>query len=98
MIKIYLSIVAILFAATIFGQHTLQLRVVDAVSKKPLSFASISPKGVPQSIVADSMGFAQLKISSGKTTILISHIAYEEKSVDVIMPLDSILIIELSPS
>ena len=62
--KICLSVVALLLAATVFGQHTLQVKVLDAVSKKPLSFASVSPKGVPHGVVADSTGLAVLIISA----------------------------------
>jgi hypothetical protein len=42
------------------------VKVLDAISKKPLSFASVSPKGVPYGVIADSTGLAQLKIPSGK--------------------------------
>lgn len=96
--KICLSVAAFLFTATIFGQQTLQVKVLDAVLKRPLSYASVSSKGISQPVVADSNGFAQLKLSAGKNLITATHIGYEERSVDVVLPIDSILIIELSPS
>jgi iron complex outermembrane receptor protein len=96
--KICLLVTALLFAAAIFGQHTLHVKVLDAVSKKPLSFASVSPKGVPHGQVADSAGLVHLKISPGKNTITASYIGYESQAVEVVMPFDSILVIELTPS
>ena len=96
--KICLSIAALLFASTILGQQALQVKVLDAVSKKPLSYASVLTKGVSQPVVADSAGLAQLRIPIGENTIIVSHIGYKERSVDVVIPIDSILIIELAPS
>ena len=96
--KICLSIMAMLYAAMIHGQHTLQVKVIDANSKKPLSFASVSPKGVPHGVTADSAGLVQLKIPAGKNTINVSYVGYESQNVDVIIPFDSILIVELTPS
>jgi outer membrane receptor for ferrienterochelin and colicins len=96
--KICLLVAALLFAPAIFGQHTLHVKVLDAVSKKPLSFASVSPKGVPHGQVADSAGLVHLKISPGKNTITASYIGYESQAVDVVIPFDSILVIELTPS
>ena len=96
--KICFCIVAILFTATIYGQHTLHVKVLDAASKKPLSYASVSPKGVPQPVVADSSGLALLNLPAGRNTITVSYIGYEEQSALVIIPVDSILVIELSPS
>ena len=96
--KICLSVVALLLAATIFGQQTVQVKVLDAVSKKPLSFASVSPKGVPHGVTADSTGLAELKLPSGKNTINISYIGYESQTVEVIIPIDSILVVELTLS
>lgn len=98
MSKICLSVAALLLSAIIYGQHTLQVKVLDAVSKKPLSFASVSPKGVPYGVVADSAGLAQIKISPGKNTITASYIGYGSKAVEVVIPFDSILVIELTPS
>ena len=96
--KICLIVSALLLAATLHGQYTLEVKVLDAVSKKPLGFASVSPKGAPSGVVADSTGLAVLKISAGKNTITVSHIGYEDQSIDVVLPIDSLLIIELSPS
>lgn len=96
--KICLSVTALLLSVIIYGQHTLQVKVLDAVSKKPLSYASVSPKGVPRPVVADSIGFAQLKLSDGKNTITVSYIGYESQNVEVVLPLDSILVVELTPS
>src|SRR5688572_9538025 len=96
--KICLSIAALLLTVGLYGQHTLQVKVLDAVSKKPLGFASVSPKGVPWPVVADSTGLAELKISAGKNTITVSHIGYEEQSVQVVIPVDSILVVELTLS
>jgi iron complex outermembrane receptor protein len=95
--KICLSVAAFLFTATIFGQQTLQVKVLDVVSKKPLSYASVSSKGIFQPVVADSNGLAKLKIPVGKNTITVSYIGYEDRSVDVVLPIDSILIVELNP-
>ena len=98
--KIFLCIAAMLFVAAIFGQQTTEVNVLvlDAASKKPLPFASVSPKGVPRPVVTDSTGLAQFKFSIGKTTITVSYVGYEERSIDVVLPLDSVLIIELTPS
>ena len=96
--KICLSVVALLFAATIFGQHTLPVKVLDAVSKKPLSAASVSPKGVPHGVVADSTGLAQLQLPAGKNIITVSYVGYESQVVEVVIPADSILVIELTLS
>ena len=96
--KICLSIVVLLLAIAMNGQHVLQVKVLDAASKKPLSFASVSLKGVPHGVTADSTGLAQLKMSAGKNSINVSYIGYESQSVEIIIPIDSILIIELTPS
>jgi iron complex outermembrane receptor protein len=96
--KICLNVVAILFAAVMHGQHVLQMKVLDAASKKPLIFASVLLKGIPHGVTADSRGFAQLKIPAGKNTIAVSHIGYESQLIDVVMPIDSILIVELIPA
>jgi len=96
--KICLSILLLLLAIATNGQHVLQVKVLDADSKKPLSFASVSPKGVPQGVTADSTGLAQLKVPAGKNTINISYIGYESQAIEVIIPIDSILIVELAPS
>jgi len=96
--KICLSVTALLLTAALYGQHTLQVKVLDAVSKKPLSYASVSSKGVSHGVTADSAGLAQLKISHGKNTINVSYIGYESQTVEVVLPLDSILVVELTPS
>jgi iron complex outermembrane receptor protein len=93
--KMCLSVAALLFAATIYGQYTLQVKVLDAVSKKPLSYASVSPKGVPHGVTADSTGLAQVSVPSGKNTIAISHIGYESQIVEVTIPIDTMLVVEL---
>jgi outer membrane cobalamin receptor len=96
--KICLSVTALLLTAALHGQHTLQVKVLDAVSKKPLSYASVSLKGAPHGVTADSTGLAQLKISSGKNTINVSYIGYENQVVEVVLPLDPIMVVELTPS
>lgn len=96
--KICLIVVALLLATAIYGQHTLQVKVLDAVSKNPLSFASVSSKGVPYNATADSSGLVQLKMPSGKNTIHVSHIGYEIQTVEVVIPFDSVLIVELTLS
>src|SRR5688572_12796983 len=96
--KICLSIGTLLFAAATYGQHTLQVKVLDAVSKKSLSFASVSAKGVPNGVTGDSTGLAQLKVPAGRNTITISYIGYETQTVHVVIPLDSILVVELTLS
>lgn len=96
--KICLSVTALLLTAALYGQHTLQVKVLDAVLKKPLSFASVSPKGAQHGVTADSTGLARLIIPPGKNTIHVSYIGYESRTVEVVIPLDSILIVELTLS
>lgn len=96
--KICLSVAALLLSYLIYGQHTLQVKVLDAASKKPLSYASVSAKGVPHGVTADSTGLAQLNVPAGPNTISISYIGYEHQTVQVVIPIDSILIVELTLS
>ena len=72
--KICLSIVLLLLFIAMNAQHILEVKVLDAASGKPLSFASISPKGVSHGVTADSTGLAQLRMSAGKNSINVSHI------------------------
>lgn len=90
------AMVAMSIAAA--AQHILKIKVIDVDSKNPLSNAAVSPKGVPHGIVADTSGNARLLMPAGINTITVSHIGYNSKLVEVVIPIDSILLVELEPN
>src|SRR6185436_20755263 len=99
MSKICLSIAALLFAATIFGQQTIHVKVIDSISKKPLPFASVYEPNVNRPVIADSTGFAKVRLAHGQRTLIASYIGYEASEIQLTIPVpDTFLTIELLPS
>jgi outer membrane receptor protein involved in Fe transport len=95
--KIFLCFTVMLFAATIYCQHTLQVKVVDADSKKPLSFGSVSLKGAKTGVVADSTGLAKMiNLPPGLQSIIVSYIGYEAQEILITIPVsDPYITVEL---
>src|SRR5690348_1147095 len=97
--KIFLCIVIACIAITSFGQNTLKIKVVNAATKEPLWGAFAVTKGVENGTVTDSTGEARSVLGSvTKTQLLVSHVGYETKVIDITLPYDKpVLEVELEP-
>jgi len=98
MSKICLSVAALLFATTIFGQQTVYIKVLYSLLKTPLSYASVRLKGAKNGWTADSTGTVKIKLPSDSQTLVFiaSYIGYESQEKLITTPFsDSLIVIEL---
>ena len=80
-----LFIVSLLFLNCFFtelkGQTIIKGIVTDSISKEPLPFVSVQIKGTTVGVMTDNTGRFSLKVPVGNHLLVISSIAYREKSI-----------------
>lgn len=74
------------FAAT--AQHIFKAKIINSQSGEPLAGATVSIESLKKSAVADTAGIAIINnLSTGKYTVKISSVGYEEKETEVELPM-----------
>ena len=86
--KLCLVLLAFLYAATSYGQHTLTIKVLHAVTNEPLYNASAYIQSMENGRATDSSGRATLKAAPGTFKLVVSHIGFETKLITVSIPFD----------
>lgn len=66
-----------------FSQTTITGTVIDQVSKKPLSFASIAVQNSSTGTMSNDVGNFELRLKEGQTEIQISYIGYIDTTITV---------------
>ena len=86
--KLLLLLVAVLFSAVAYSQHTFKATVKDAKTKQPLPGASILLFNTTKGAIADSSGTAILSgIPAGKQVIVFTYIGYQKRTDTLEFPL-----------
>src|SRR4030095_4632419 len=91
---------AILLSIISMGQQKLTVKVSEEKSGQPIAGASILLKGSKEGVSADSLGRATIIIPmSGRISLTISAISYEEKQVILDLPVkEELLKVYLEPA
>lgn len=79
---LFLSLVFALTSATALGQHTVSGKVVGS-NKQPLSSTTITEKGSVNFTTANEDGTFTINVSSPKAVLVVSHVGFEIKEVNV---------------
>jgi outer membrane receptor for ferrienterochelin and colicins len=100
MIKISFAVIALLYAMTVTGQHTLKVKVVHADTKAPLAAATVRIQSIERSVTSDSTGMALFQnMAAGKFNVVVSYVGFAEKTVLVTIPFNGeVLEIQLEPA
>lgn len=94
----YLILVGcILNFSSLFAQQTYTGKIVAAHNKMPIKKAYLNIVGVAHPYITDSAGYFKLDLNKGLYTVTISHQAYEQKTVQMSLPVAEPLTIELIP-
>lgn len=95
--KICLLFAALFFAANVFGQNSLKIKVTNTETKEPLQGATVIFKEIENTTVTDSSGISVFKnLTAGKFTLVISHIGFATEEIPVTIPYQNdVLQIEL---
>ena len=87
MFKIYLAIMALLCTLISFGQNNLGVKVLNAVTKEPVAFASVHIISLNQHAVTDTAGFVLFKsLPQGKYKVAVSYVGFAEQQISVNIP------------
>jgi len=74
------------FAAT--AQHTFKTRIINSESGEPLAGATVSIESLKKSAIADTAGIATINnLSEGRYIVKISFVGYEQKEIEVEIPM-----------
>ena len=88
----------LLFAVSMSGQTILRIKVIHAETKEPLHGVNAHIRSIENGTTTDSLGFAVLKVPTGKFQLIVSHVGFVAKSINVEIPTDKTeLEIELEP-
>ncbi len=98
--KLCLTVVVCLFTTTLFGQHSLKIKITNAANKETLPAATVSIHSLQQTVKADSSGIAIFKnIPAGTYKMIISYTGFTEHTVSVTIPFaEDFIEIEIEPS
>lgn len=81
-----------------FAQQTINLTVQDAITHQAIIGAVAQVKALSIGAVTDVDGKAKLNLGSGSHLILITMLGYEDKSLDITIPIaNTEILIELKP-
>ncbi|MEX0274262.1 MAG: carboxypeptidase-like regulatory domain-containing protein, partial [Flavobacteriaceae bacterium] len=80
--KVYLAMVAFLFATVAFSQGTITGTVVDGETGDPLPGASVMERGTSNGVSTDFDGRFSIDVSSSSGTLVISYIGFQGQSVN----------------
>ncbi|HEY9008888.1 MAG TPA: TonB-dependent receptor [Ohtaekwangia sp.] len=90
---------AVLISFSVQAQHTLSGIVTDSRSNEPLPQASLYLPELQRGLCAQSDGgFIFPDIPGGKLLLEISHLGYKTKFLNISVPCDSLIRIQLEPS
>ncbi len=97
--KLCVTVVALLLAATAFGQNSLKVIVSHAGTKELLGSATVSIKSLKKNVVTDSTGTASLQnLPEGNYALVVSYVGFAEKELKVSLPFTGgVLEIALEP-
>ena len=100
MSKILLCVVALLNAATSFGQNSLKIKIINADTKEPLWGAFAVAKGMENGTTSDSTGVISFKaLPVGSIPISFSHVGFISQEVKFVIPFTgSVPVIEMEPN
>ncbi|MBK9636469.1 MAG: TonB-dependent receptor [Bacteroidetes bacterium] len=90
-----LSLLCLLFFTNAYGQEgIIKGKIQDAITNESLPFASVALKNSAIGTIADANGYFELKVQSGKATLVFSFLGYTplEKQVSI----ESLQTIELT--
>lgn len=94
--KFLLSLLAIIYTSTAFGQNTYKAIVRDSETKEFLIGTTAIVKGTTTGAIADQSGIIEIKnIPDGKYILIFRYIGYEEKTVEYEFPLLQIGLLEI---
>jgi len=82
--RIGIAIVFVLFCPILFGQSTYEIKVVDAENGQPISNVSIQHVSGGKIYYTGSGGQITLNIPSQPPRVVIRHLAYHGKTVDLV--------------
>ncbi|MGH1338822.1 MAG: TonB-dependent receptor [Aureispira sp.] len=73
--------------------------VIEANSQKPLAFVTIVLPETGQVALSDSTGYFEILVTcEGQQNIVLSYIGYARQELTLVLPMDSLLLVELQPS
>ena len=94
--KLLLLIMVMLYAHITYSQYTIKLSIQTAEGKMPLAGATATIVPINKTSIADSLGMiAFTNIAKGVYNIKISYIGFEEKTINLNVPNESIVTILL---
>lgn len=82
-LNIALVMVCILLSTFAFSQRTVSGVVQDAGTGAPLEGATVSIKGSKTNVISKENGHFEIRVPSGKTTLMVSFVGYNSKAFDV---------------
>lgn len=95
MSRIFAIFFFIFLQVAVFAQQKLLIKVVDSAIQKNIPNATISVKGIAKTIT-DSSGNAYLNLATGTFEIHVSSIGFASKNVEVHIPTDKEITVELN--
>ncbi len=85
--KILICVVALLFAAASYCQHTIKLKIINATTKEQLNRATVSITDLKKKGASDSSGYVLFtNLPAGKYNITVSFVGFEEKRETITIP------------
>src|SRR5688572_25696803 len=86
--KIFLCVAALLFATTLFGQHSINFSIKNETGE-PLAGASILILSLKKGASTDTSGFVEFKnLAAGKYVFRVSYTELEQKEETIVIPYD----------
>src|SRR3954454_24970332 len=82
-IPVCIIVLLILFSATTYAQKTVRGTVTGGANNQPISGASVLITGTTTGTTTDVSGAFSLNVPTGKNTLVISSIGYNETEVDI---------------
>jgi outer membrane cobalamin receptor len=79
--KIFVTALISCIACVVWGQNTIQGRVIDKNSKEPLELAYVRYSNTTNGVVTNKQGYFSLERSAGDTPIIISFIGFTTREI-----------------
>ncbi len=97
--KTFICFAALLYAATVFGQNSLKIKVIHADTKEPLAAATVYIQSIKKTVSTDTAGIAFFQnLPAGRCKVLVSYIGFAESTTQVAIPYAANLVtIQLEP-
>jgi len=96
MFRIFFIAAVVCCSVKSYGQLYLKIKVIDKKTQTAIPGASVSFRSVEGGRISDSSGVVELKAVEGKFRLLVSHIGYITRDMEVIIPHpDEMMVVEL---